>query len=734
MHAPNLPSHPPPNPSSPDSNKTVSQPSAAVNVHKSRLTLLMLILFLLLLFFAGETPLINLRHVLFDYYQRILPRDREAAPALVVAIDEKSLRLEGQWPWPHSRLAQLVRDINQQQPLALGLDIVFPEADRLAPGALQNLYPELPSHVLERLPDPDDELANAMSIGNTILGVFATNQSIQHVETPRLNSVPVVSQGGDATQYIGRYPANLPNLQVLANAASGQGLLNAAPDPERFGAERGVIRRMPLLTSVSEHPIATLGLEMLRTALDKNTPLLTQVGGWPHRGTTRVAVGNYVLHTEPSANFLLHFGEYQHDRYVSAADILTGAFDLSQLSGRFVLIGFTALGLRDNVLTPLGEIVPGVDIHVQMLESILNNQSLRRPSWMTVLEMAVFSLFALLLFYAVPRLQPRYTAGLGALIPLALIVSGLLAFRYGHWLFDGISITVLLTPIFIWLLRTTLVDIDQRRLQAERALQASQLSAARIAGELSAARRIQFGMLPDPKTRFEGEQRFSVASLLHPAKEVSGDYYDCFMLDEHRLCIAIGDVAGKGVPASLFMSIAKTLSGTFTRQTGGNLGESLQQVEAELNRANPESLFVTSLIAMLEVDNGKLHLACAGHDAPYLLRSNRAEQLGIDDVSGPPLCALGDYPFGRSSLQLQPGDLLCLFTDGISEATDGKGFYGNARIHARLESLPADAGPEVTLEAIQNDVVQFVGDAPASDDMTMIALKWYGPGQQADQE
>jgi serine phosphatase RsbU (regulator of sigma subunit) len=231
------------------------------------------------------------------------------------------------------------------------------------------------------------------------------------------------------------------------------------------------------------------------------------------------------------------------------------------------------------------------------------------------------------------------------------------------------------------------------------------------------------GLLPDPSASFAGETRFAIAALLEPARAVGGDYYDCFMLDESRLCFAIGDVSGKGIPASLFMAISKTLTGTLARRHP-DLGEAVQAVEQELSRENSEFLFVTAFVAILDVDRGILDYVCAGHDAPILLRHGEVSRLDTSN-GGPPLCALGDFPYVSERIQLQAGDLLCLFTDGVTEATDGKTLFGGDRLLATLREL-AEATPATAVNDLRDAVRRFeAGEAPA-DDLTLLALRWQG--------
>jgi len=342
------------------------------------------------------------------------------------------------------------------------------------------------------------------------------------------------------------------------------------------------------------------------------------------------------------------------------------------------------------------------------------------------LEMATLLLGGLTLIAAIPALRARRYAVLGFVgITLLILSGGHLAFLTGRWLFGGASLVLLLGPVFISLLGNTLIAADRQRRAAERQLQASREDAARVSGELDAARRIQMGLLPDPASLFAGETRFSVAALLEPARAVGGDYYDCFMLDKQRLCLAVGDVSGKGVPASLFMAISKTLTGTLTRRQT-ELGLALREIEAELNRENPECLFVTAFVGVIDVENGTMEYVCAGHDAPVLRRDGSLSRIDTDAIAGPPLCADGSYPYGAATMQLKPGDLLCLFTDGVTEAMNGTDLFGGDRLLAGLAEIPADNLNQAAT-ALRDQVRRFEAGHPPADDLTLLLMRWNGP-------
>lgn len=669
-------------------------------------------------------PLLSVREAQFDLYQRWMPRGRDSEPVVVVGIDSQSLLQHGQWPWPRDVIARLVARIKAGNPLAVGIDIVFAERDRYGPDVLGERFPTLTGATLAALPDPDEQLAQTLLGGSpVVLAAVGLSRNLPGARQPN-KPLPVYPQNAERDRRLPHFVGALTSRPELEKAAAGEGLINGTPEFAEQDSQRGVLRRIPTLAFVDGLPLLSLPLEMLRVALGEGGTVAIEDGP---TGMQSIAIGDYRVPVLGSGELLLHYGRANANYYLSAADVLAGTHPPELFTGRLVLIGFNSSGLQDRIVTPLGESLPGVDVHAQAIENLLSGQALRRPYWMPGLEMAVLLVSGLFLIGTLPILRARYAVLCFGGLMLLILVGGHLAFLGGQYLFDGASLLLLLSPSFISLLGNTLITSDARRRLAENDLQRSREEAARMNGELDAARRIQMGLLPNTAQRFAGERRFAIGALLEPARAIGGDYYDCFMLDERRLCLAIGDVSGKGVPASLFMAISKTLTGTLVRRHG-ELGEALRGIEAELNRDNPEYLFVTAFIGILDVETGLLAYACAGHDAPIIRRDGQLLRIDLEAIAGPPLCAAGGYPFSSACTQLQAGDLLCLFTDGVTEATDGRTMFGLERLLSEMGTLqPRDL--HAAAGALRNAVRQFEAGHPPSDDLTLLLLRWDGPSE-----
>ncbi|HET9045690.1 MAG TPA: PP2C family protein-serine/threonine phosphatase, partial [Casimicrobiaceae bacterium] len=263
----------------------------------------------------------------------------------------------------------------------------------------------------------------------------------------------------------------------------------------------------------------------------------------------------------------------------------------------------------------------------------------------------------------------------------------------------------------------------------EQVLQVSRESAARVAGEFAAAQRIQTGLLPSAAL-LANEQRVELAASMTPAREVGGDLYDFFRLDGRRLFFMVGDVAGKGLSASIFMAVSKALYKSIAlRALDNDVGTLMAAANTEVSRDNPEMLFVTAFAGILDLATGELAYCNAGHENPYLLPAGGGALVRITDGDGPPLCAIDEYSYVGAERRLHPGDVLCIVTDGVTDARNPAGeLYGAERAEAALTRLAANRPrAQDVVDTLRADVTTFAAGAEPADDLTVLALRWNGP-------
>ncbi len=676
----------------------------------ARLVGLALLLLNIVLLAVLDTPFERvLRTETFDVYQRLFPRERDADPVLVVEIDERSLREVGPWPWPRTRVAQLLERLVVGAPAAIAIDALFVEPDRYAPTSLVatlDLPPAAKEPLARHLPDSDGRLAAAIRGSPVVLGAAGLPADAEG-SGGAIPSAMLRQFGADPRPFVRRYASVLTSLPQLGAAARGQALLNGEP-------ERGVYRSVPTLAAVGDTLVPGLAVETLRVVGD--TPLLIDSDA---RGLRRVGVAGIEIPVAPDGAWWLHFSPWTERPAVSAADVLRGTIDAELLAGRIVLIGYTALGLQDIVTTPLGR-MPGVELHAEAIENALAGRLLARPRAAGGYEVGAMVLLSGLAILGASLLGPGRAIACVALGALTWVAVTVVLFVERGLLIDAVNPLAGVGLVLIGVLGSTLADTQRQRRQLREQLAESRDTQLRMQGELDTARRIQTGMLPRPEV-LAGTPGLELAAFSEPAKTVGGDLYDFFLVSPRRLFFVIGDVSGKGLPSALLMALAKAQIKSAALRADGDPGVALRAANDAIAQDNPEYLFVTAVAGCLDLDSGMLRYANAGHDPPLCVGDAQIESLPL--AQGPPLCTVDGFAYPTDSIDVPRGVALLLYTDGVTEAQDPAGsLYGRERLLRCLATRPKSARAADLVAAIDADVRLHAGPAEQADDLTLLVV------------
>ena len=249
----------------------------------------------------------------------------------------------------------------------------------------------------------------------------------------------------------------------------------------------------------------------------------------------------------------------------------------------------------------------------------------------------------------------------------------------------------------------------------------------RIITELGLARRIQASMLPDTFPPFPDRSEFSVYASMDPAREVGGDFYDFYMPDDDHLCMVIADVSGKGVPAALFMMATKIILAN-NALNGKTPAQTIKDANTAICLHNSEEMFVTVWLGILQISTGRLMAVNAGHEYPLIRQAGGNFEI-FKDKHGFVVGGMEGIDYKEYELQLTPGSMIFLYTDGIPEATDAdSNMFGMERMLQALNAESGNTDPEQALKAVREAVDIFVKDAEQFDDMTMLCLTYKGSG------
>jgi adenylate cyclase len=680
--------------------------------------LVLLALTALLLAGGPDAPL---RGLWFDFCQRLAPRVRVSGPAVIVAVDEPSLGRYGQWPWPRQLLAELVDRLRGASPAAVALNFLFPEADGFSGASLATRIPGLAARTaawVASVPDGDQALGRALAAGPSVIGLAGLDGP--GALSRRGHFTPVVVRGKDPSGQVRRFRTALHSVSDIDGGAAGHALLSA-------DVTGGVVRRLPLVAAVGDTLVPGLGIEVLRVAVGAPAFEVRSDGG----GVRAVGVGDVWIPAESDGTMWIHFTPHDAARFVSAAAVLAGEIAPERLERKLVLVGVTALGLGDQHVTPIGESLPGIEIHAQALENMFDGRALVRPRWAEGVEAAALLVAGTLVVALTPVVGMIRAALLALSLAAALLGGSFEGYRELALLFDGFTPALALGIVYTATLGGALAEADRQRRALRQRLQEEREAAARLAGELEAARRIQLGLLPRPESAFPGEGRFRIAAVMEPARVVGGDLFDFFLLDGDRLLFLVGDVSGKGLPASLFMAATKAFYRSISTRHAVELAKTMREANAEMGRDNPEAFFVTLVAAVLDVNSGRIWYCTAGHEAPWIVHPDSGEIERLEGGAGPPLCVLEDFAYETATARLRPGDTVLMVTDGVTEALDpGGALFGTPRVTALVTEaarMPVRTEPARLVADLVAAVRTFREPFEPADDVTLLAVQWIGP-------
>jgi adenylate cyclase len=423
----------------------------------ARLVCLALLIGLAALRVADPAAIEELRVRTFDTFQLIEPRVKTAKPVTIIDIDEKSLAKLGQWPWPRTRIADLIANLTKLGAVVIAFDIVFAEPDRLNPDAAADTIRNLDDDTrakLRALPSNDQIFADAMRRSRVVLG----ESGLPYVISEYDSTLPVTGLAmlGEAPQpFMLDFAGLLRNVHVLEQAAAGRGLFTIRPERD------GIVRRVPMIMQVQGATMPSLSFEMLRVATGTDTIFIKT----DKAGIKSVAVKGFEIPTDRNGQLWVHFTHYDPSLYVSALDVLEGTVKPEMIARKLVLIGTSAVGLNDIKTTPVDAAMPGVEVHAQVLESALTRAVLSQPNYGIAVEFCAALVLGILVIAFAPLFGPITLVAVGALLASLLVGTSWYFYTQHRLLIDFTYPLLSTTSIYLTLIFTSFVREQKQRRQ-----------------------------------------------------------------------------------------------------------------------------------------------------------------------------------------------------------------------------------------------------------------------------
>ena len=667
--------------------------------YKNYSIFLLILVLLIVLKTINPTFIKSISFLSFDMYQKVFPLKKKDSDVIIIDIDEKSLSKFGQFPWNRSIFAKIIENVVSTNPKAIGFDVFFSEKDKQSPEEIIKSYNILANDVINYLINikgHDERFRQQLENSKSVLAVLGSNVS-SHGSYDRKAKARFLSKGGDPNQFTYNYPYSIGSLEKLEKSAKGLGSISFLDQTD------GIIRSLPLIVRFNKKIYPTMGLEMVRVGENQKN-LYVELD---EVGVKRISVRPHKVLTDPNGILWIRYKESQKQQYISASSVFEGKFDKSRFENKFVLIGASAQGLFDLVKTPLGVTIPGVEVHANVIENILDQTYLLRNPNIYVFELLFSIILVCITFLLSQKIKPKYSLSIFFISLIIIIMIGFSFFTFRSQLID------ISYPIFM-LLVTFLTGLYFRFIEENKIALENLKKEAKLLKERELAGDVQKSLFPD----ISKYENFIYARNI-PARDVSGDYFDVISVGKDEYYFTLADVSGKGVKAGMYMAKA---SSTF--RTLSNLSYPLEKVvylvNNEIVEAKFKGMFVTAVFGKINVKTGDVTFINAGHESIMVVDSDKNFEFIKSEL--PPIGII-KY-FAESMVKSKTMNLndktFVVYTDGVTEGYLKNGQEMGAEGVERIVKNLNDVTPKNIVDSIAAELNW--GSDKLRDDITCLAL------------
>ena len=639
----------------------------------------------------------SISYLSFDLYQKVFAEKKDS-DVVIIDIDENSLGKFGQFPWNRKVFADILDKINESNPKAIGFDIFFTEKDKQSPDEIIKSYGLVPSDMaeLQNLKSPDEIFSEKLKQSKSIIAVLGSNVP-SHSNYDRKAKARFLSKGGDPKKFTYSYPYSIGSLEVLEKDVKGLGSISFLDQLD------GIIRSLPLVVQFDKKIYPTMGLEMVRVgSKQKNIYIeLNEVG------IQRISARPYKINSDPNGIIWIKYKKSDKNQYISAGDVYDGKFQSDFFTDKYVLIGASAQGLFDLVKTPLGITIPGVEVHANVIENILDQSYLIRNPNTYIFELLFSIIVALITFILSQRVKPKLSLSIFFGNILAIIVIGFYIYKFRSELVD------MSYPIFIVTV-TFLTGLYFRFIEENKIALDNLQKEAKLLKERELAAGVQKSLFPDI-SKFEN---FIFAKNV-PARDVSGDYFDVVRATPEEYFFTLADVSGKGVKAGMYMAKASSIFRTLT-----NLKFPLEKVvfgvNNELVEAKFKGMFVTAVFGKLNIKTGELVFINAGHESILTFDQNKNYEYIKSEM--PPIGIVKYFTESmvKSNTMNLKDKTFVVYTDGVTEGYLKNGEELGAEGVQKIIDGMSEVTPKTIVESIEKELNW--GAEKLRDDITCMAI------------
>ena len=625
-------------------------------------------LFLIIVKFANPPIIQKISFINYDFYQKVFNRG-EVKNVTIIDIDEKSIAKIGQFPWRRDAYSKILKNLNQHNPQAIAFDIVFSEEDKQNPTDLLLQLQKETNHIIDiEVVDTNKIFIDSIKNSKIILPVLGepNDNFVNNNSKPKLT---IITKGENPKNFIYKYKNKIVSLENINDVASGIGSISLIPNID------GVIRNVPVLYNIDDRIWPSFALETVRVASGQKNLLVKS----NKNGIEFIKTRKNTIPSDQNAVINIKFNKFSKENYVSAVDVMNNDFDQKRIENKIILIGSSAQALFDIVKISNGRTVPGVEVHAHIIDNILNNESIVKNIYTHLVENIIFLILVIFLIFIPVRIKPKFSiiffVGSISVINLSSIIIYQLNF-YLDSLFTSIAGTlVFMTSLYFRYLEENSIAIENEKQQ-------SILKKEReIAGE------VQKKLFPSNKKI----EKYIFAKNT-PAKDVSGDYYDYYQVNDNEIYFILGDVTGKGIKAGILMANAASVFRSLAKMES-SIAKTALYMNNQVKDSSYQAMFITVILGRINLEKKEMEFINMGHEPMMVLDKNFNFEYIKSTLPPMGLMPVKDESFFKTSIMNISDKTILIYTDGVTE-----GYI--------------DKGKELEVEGLENEIKKLNTTSP----------------------
>ena len=637
-------------------------------IDKKYIYLSVIFLFLIIIKFTNPPIVQKISFINYDFYQKVFNRG-EVQDVTIVDIDEKSIAKVGQFPWRRDIYSIILKNLNQHNPKAIAFDIVFSEEDKQNPkDLLLKLQKESNELIDVEVADTNKIFVDSIKSSKIILPILGEPKD-NFVKNDSEPKVRIVTKGENPKNFIYKYKNKIISLEEISNAASGIGSISLIPNID------GIIRNVPVLYNIDNRIWPSLALESVRVATDQKNLLVKS----NKNGIELIKTRKNSIPSDQNAVINIKFNKFSKENYVSAIDVINNDFDEKRIKNKIILIGSSAQALFDIVKISNGKTVPGVEVHAHIIDNILKNESIVKNIYTHLAENIIFLILVILLILIPIKIKPKFSIifFVGSIFAINLSSTIIYQFNfYIDFLFSSIAGTLaFMASLYFRYLEENSIAIENEKKQ-------SILKKEReIAGE------VQKKLFPNNKKI----EKYIFAQNT-PAKDVSGDYYDYYQVNDNEIYFILGDVTGKGIKAGILMANAAAVFRSLTKMNS-SVAKTALYINNQVKDSSYQAMFITAILGRINLEKKEMEFINMGHEPMMVLD----QQFNFEYIKStlPPmgLMPVKDESFFKTTVMDISNKTILIYTDGVTE-----GYI--------------DEGKELEVAGLENEIKKLNSTSP----------------------